>query len=90
MRICILASAENVETVRQTAKEKLPDLANVPLLNMPVSASGNLPATHWFCNFKVSQEMCDRLIAAKELSIMEVTDDWKRFLEDQGLKLVRR
>lgn len=87
MRLCILAPAEHVETIRQTAREN--GLDHKYMLTIPTSKTGEEPATHWFCNFKVSQEMCDKLLALKNLSEMEVTDNWQEFLKSQEVKLIR-
>jgi hypothetical protein len=89
MRICILATNENVEAVRLSAKEKIPELAPFPLLTIPASPTGELPATHWYCSFLASQEMTDRLMAIKTLSEMEITNNTKRILEEKGLKTIK-
>jgi carboxypeptidase C (cathepsin A) len=88
MRMCILASDEHVETIRQTAKNN--GLVDMSLLTIPVSKTGELPATHWFCNFKVSETMRDKLLAMKNLSEMEETDNWQEFLNSRELKTCKK
>ena len=89
MRICILATAENVDTVRETARQNLPEFANHRMFDTPVSADGTMPATHWLCHFKVSQGMVDKLMALKNLSDMEVATP-SEFLSDRNLKIIGR
>jgi hypothetical protein len=89
MRVCILATDENVETVRATAKNNVPQLADLPVLTIPVSATGEMPVTHWFCNFLVSEETYTKLQEIKVLSEMEVTST-NNFLKDRNLKIIKR
>ena len=88
MNICILVTDENVATVREAAVENLPQLRGHTILNIPLSESGEAPITHWFCTFKVSEEMYDKLMALKNLSEMEVSTS-KEFLKKKNLKLVK-
>lgn len=88
MRICILASDNIVDQVRKKAVE-VTNLSENLILRIPVSSNGENPPTHWFCNFKVSQEMHDKLVEVKELSEMEVRNDWKKFLEEHDLKIIK-
>jgi hypothetical protein len=89
MRLCILATDENVEAVRTTAKTNIPSLADLPVLTIPVSASGEMPATHWFCNFLVSKETHSKLMELKSLSEMEFAST-SNFLKDRDLKIIKR
>ena len=87
MRMCILTPDANIEAARANANENI----GVPApLSIPVSPTGEAPPTHWFCNFKISSEMKDKLIAINKYSEMVLEDDSKKFLEERGLKLVRR
>ena len=87
MRLCILATNENVEAVRARAAENMPTMTQI--LNFPVSSTGELPATHWFCNFKVSEAMYENLMSLKNLSEMEIHDNSKKFLEERNLKFIK-
>ncbi len=88
MGLCILAASENVNEVRLTARTVLPDLSSI--LDVPVSPTGAMPPTHWFCCFKVSPEMCDTLLGLENLSEMQVTNSPKDFLGERGLKPIVR
>jgi len=88
MRLSILVTNEHVETVRQIAAENT-SLPPYAILAIPVSATGQEPATHWYCNFKVSQEMCDRLLSLQNLSEMEITMNWKKFLNTRSLQVIK-
>jgi hypothetical protein len=88
MKICIIATSENVEAIRATAYEKLPQLVGHQLLNFPASPTGELPATHWLCQLEATQELYDTLLSIKNNSVME-TKSMKAYLESQDLKLVR-
>ncbi len=88
MIICILVDDEHVDAVREKASE----LIGTPkgaILTIPVSSTGELPATHWFCHFEVSQAMHDKLMAAREFSDMKVGNP-KAFLKDRELKRIRK
>ena len=87
MIISILATNENVDAVRATATENIPELVGHQLLSIPVSPNGSAPITHWFCQFNTTQEICDRLLALQNLSEMEVNS--KDFLKSKNLKVVR-
>lgn len=87
-KLCILATAENVETVREKAYECLPEVIGHRLLNYGCSATGEAPVTHWFCPMNGSHELMKRMIAIQNLSIMEVANPLE-FLKSQNLKLVK-
>lgn len=87
MRICILAPLEHVEAVRTKAREILPEISDHPLLNIPVSADGKEPATHYFCHFLVSREIADRILAAQNLADIAIASPSK-FLAGKNLKIV--
>ena len=86
--ICILATSENVAAVREKAKEIFPELGQV-ILPYPLSATGEEPATHWFCESKISDELAEKILSNKVLSEMEVSTA-KNFLREKGLKSIRR
>jgi hypothetical protein len=88
MRINILATNENVENVRNTAAAHFEHLARRGFLTVPVSATGEYPATHWFCNFLISEEMHNKLMSLQNLSEMEL-GSVKMFLKNRGLKIIQ-
>lgn len=88
MRLCIVAPNEHIDAIRQTAIEN--GVPEAGLLAIPVSKTGELPATHWFCNYKVSQEMCEKLLALRTHSEMEITERWKDFLKSRELKIISK
>lgn len=90
MRIAILATKENVEAVRQRAKENLQDtpIARDTILSIPLSENGKYPVSHYFCSFKVTEDFYARLKQLEELSKIEEIDSIKQFLKDNNLKLI--
>jgi hypothetical protein len=84
MIICILAPNDKVEVVRERAKQ-IPKFANHTALSVPVSATGDLPATHWFCTFSTDEELYAQIKALQEFSEV-VEADPKAFLEGKKLK----
>lgn len=87
MFICILATNENVEQVRERAKqiEKFAERADI--LKIPVSESGEAPATHWFCWFKPSEEVKEKIFELQDLSEVEISSPIN-FLEKKNLKRI--
>lgn len=68
-------------------KEKV-NLQPAQHLNIPLSESGNLPATHWFCFMNVDEEGYKKLLAVQEHSVYEESGP-KEFLEKWNLKIIR-
>ena len=70
-------------------KEKL-GIANKEFqhLSIPVSETGQLPASHWFCFMNVNEEGYQKLLAVQEHSIYEESAP-KEFLEKWNLKIIR-
>lgn len=87
MKICIMATSENVEAVRATAYENLPQLAGHQLLSYPVSSNGEEPVTHWACQVEANEELREKLRALQDLSDMEEMS-LKSLLKKKNLKLV--
>lgn len=87
MLLCILAKDEDVEAVRATALSNCPEFQGQKLLTVPVSATGHLPATHWFCCFPVSKPFYEKLMSVKKLSEMEL-DSPQNFLKERNLKII--
>lgn len=68
----------------QAYKEKLPK----EHLSIPVSETGQLPATHWFCFINVTQEGYDKLLSIQEHSIIEEGSP-KEFLSKWNLQIIK-
>ncbi len=86
MRICILASNEHIEEVREKAKT-IPELATVKILKEGVSPTGKEPATHWFCSFNCPEGLLEKIKALQEYTIIERSGS-SAFLEKHGLKRI--
>jgi hypothetical protein len=54
MRICIICEDKWVEEVRESSKDIIPGHNN---LSIPLSPTGELPATHWLCVCSVNEEI---------------------------------
>jgi hypothetical protein len=70
-------------------KEKL-GIANKEFqhLSIPVSETGQLPATHWFCFINVTEEGYQKMLALQEHSIYEESGP-KEFLEKWNLQIIK-
>ena len=84
MNICILCEDANVEQARITGRTLV---STNTILSVPVSESGQSPATHWFCFMSVSQKKFNQLLAARKYTIMEESDA-KDFLSKYNLKII--
>ena len=62
MRINILTENSNVEQVRES-------WVNKNVMKIPVSPTGELPATHWFCSMAGEESKMNDIYAKKNLSI---------------------
>lgn len=99
MRLCILCEDQHVSLARAKAQTVLPkvvdhqtlsalNLGEVPQhLKIPVSPTGQLPATHWFCSTKVNDETYQKMLAAQQHTIIEEAVP-SEFLEKHGLKKI--
>lgn len=82
MRINILTENDKVEQVREA-------WINKNVMKIPCSATGEEPATHWFCTMAGSEEQMMKIYNKKNLSIMELGTGPKEFLNKWGLKIIR-
>lgn len=82
MRINILTENDKVEQVRES-------WINKNVMKIPCSATGEEPATHWFCTMAGSEEQMMKIYNKKNLSIMELETGPKEFLNKWGLKIIR-
>jgi hypothetical protein len=82
MRINILTENDKVEQVREA-------WVNKNVLKIPCSATGEEPATHWFCTMAGSEEQMMKIYNKKNLSIMELGIGPKEFLNKWGVKIIK-
>lgn len=87
MYICILATNENVEAAREKAKQ-IEIFQCHDALKIPVSETGEFPATHWFCTFRPEEDLKEKIMELQELTEIEMGKP-KKFLESRNLKLVK-
>lgn len=83
-RLCILCEDSVIEKARERANSFL----NADVLKIPLSESGNNPATHWFCFLHVPDEMHIKFLEMQENSIIEESGP-KEFLSKYKLKIIR-
>lgn len=102
MRICILCEDKNIIEARENCKNVLPSEKvefNLPIfldkdklpkahLSIPVSETGKLPATHWFCFMSTDQEGYNRIVNNSLYSTIEEGSP-KEFLEKWNLKIIK-
>lgn len=80
MRICILCEESKVLQVREKMK-------NDKILNIDLSQTGELPATHKLCVMAVTDVKAKQMIDSAELTIIEAMNP-KEFLEKHNLKKI--
>ena len=80
MRICILCEESKVLQVREKMKSD-------NILNIDLSPTGELPATHKFCVMAMSEDRAKKLMDSAELTIIEAMNP-KEFLEKHNLKKI--
>lgn len=89
MQICILAKNEDVEVVREKARQEIEIFANDPkILGIGLSEKGAKPATHWFCTFNASEEMFLKLKSIQELTNIEQINP-RSFLRKINLRPIK-
>lgn len=57
-------------------------------LSIPVSPTGELPATHWFCFMNVDQVGYEKVLSVQEHSVIEEGAP-KEFLSKWNLKIIK-
>lgn len=82
MRINILTEDLIVNQIRET-------FDNQNILKIPVSPTGEYPATHWYCTMAGSEEKINHIYSKKNLSVMELDISPKNFLNKWGLKIIK-
>jgi hypothetical protein len=82
MRLNIITEDSVVNQVRES-------FGNKDILKIPLSPTGENPATHWFCTMAGSEEKMNSIYAKKNLSIMELGTGPKEFLQKWNLKIIK-
>ena len=80
MRICILCEVSKLSEVREKMK-------NDNILNIDLSSTVELPATHKMCVMAVPEDKAQQMISSAELTIIEAMNP-KEFLEKHNLKKI--
>ena len=104
MRICILCDDSNVELARENSKvifspiidrnnihpiiKKIKENITPDYLSVPLSESGERPATHWFCFMNVDDEGYNKITNNSKYSTIEESSP-KEFLEKWNLKIIK-
>jgi len=81
MRVCILCEETKVNLVKEKLK-------NENILKIPLSETGELPATHRFCSIATDEKGAKELLAKAEITIMEISEP-KEFLAKHNLKYIK-
>jgi hypothetical protein len=84
MRMTIVCEDRHVDEVRQKSQSLIRSKNN---MRIPLSPTGNLPATHWMCVLYVDEEGRDKLESLKKHSIIAKASP-KFLLSDMGLKII--
>lgn len=100
MRLNILCTDENIVEVRAAVDTVCPPtdyskygklFANLPTqstnLSIPLSPSGSLPATHWYCLLNVDETVAAQVTSFSDKLIVEANEP-KKFLEAHGLRQI--
>ena len=82
MRVCILCEDAKLAEVRKK-------MDNDTILTIPVSQSGNLPATYWFCCIATTQDIADKLVAQADITTIEISEP-KPFLTKWNLQIINQ
>jgi hypothetical protein len=80
MRICILCEESKLLQVREKMK-------NDNILNIDLSSTGELPATHKLCVMAVTEEKAKKMMDSAEFVIIEAMNP-NEFLEKHNLKKI--
>ena len=80
MRICILCEVSKLSQVKEKMK-------NDNILNIDLSPTGELPATHKMCVMAVPEDKAQQMISSAELTIIEAMNP-KEFLVKHNLKKI--
>jgi hypothetical protein len=105
MRLCILCEDSNITDARERATTVLPQLKltegllelkkkkgediSLDHLKIPLSSTGELPATHWFCFINVNEAMHQNMLASQLYTIIGEDRVPSEFLAEHGLKRIK-
>jgi hypothetical protein len=88
IQICISAKAEDVEAVRQSARTLSVFKEVKDILIIPLSPTGKLPITHYFCAFNYYEKIYNELMNIQKLSDVEIGSP-RQFLKIRKLRVVK-
>ena len=104
MRLCILCEDTNIAEARERSATVLPKTelvkkvlefktkANPEVitdhLKIPLSATGELPVTHWFCFVNVNDATYQKMLTSQKYTIIEEAVP-SEFLEKHNLKKIQ-
>lgn len=83
-RLCILCENDVVNKARERSKTFL----NADVLKIPLSKTGEFPATHWFCHLQTTEEGYVKFLEMQKYTIIEEGGP-KDFLSKRKLKIIR-
>lgn len=85
MKICILCENDKIESARERAKA----ITSENALSVPLSKSGEEPATHWFCSMEVTDEGYQKILELQQNTEIEISSPFE-FLKKKNLKVVKK
>lgn len=80
-------SEQVIHPMMQAFKDSLPDQSKKHL-SIPLSETGKLPATHWFCFVNVDDDGYQKLLSVQQHSIIEQSGP-KEFLTKWNLQIIK-
>lgn len=105
MRLCILCDDPNITEARERSAEVLPKSefterllelkkmkdpeASLDHLKIPLSSTGELPATHWFCFINVNETTYQKMLTSQKYTIIEEAVP-SEFLAKHNLKKIKK
>ena len=105
MRLCILCEDSNITEARERSAMVLPKYTvsegllelkkkngkevSLDHLKIPLSSTGELPATHWFCFINVNEAMHQSMLDSQMHTIIEEDRVPSEFLAEHGLKRIK-
>lgn len=85
----VLPKPKMADILLDLKKKKSGEEASFEHLKTAVSATGELPATHWFCFIKVNEDTYQKMMASQKYTIIEEGIP-SEFLEKHNLKKIKR
>jgi hypothetical protein len=84
----VIAAPRAAEAMLDLKKNKLGKEASFDHLKIPVSPTGEFPATHWFCFIKVNEATYEKMLTSQKHTIIEEGVP-SQFLEKYNLKKIK-